>query len=134
MSFHHTLNRLREAAKENCDPKYRGILTRRIVEARDLRELLHHFDRLDAEARAAYDQSIATQEKDKHISELKDQLHTAAALLKVKVGRKADCGRCIELEDQVQALLSADLAAAKNVINSKAKQEAIQAMQTRSWE
>lgn len=51
MSFANQLKRLKEAAMRNipgCPP---GKVT---VDVRDLRELLHHFDRIDAELRAIH--------------------------------------------------------------------------------
>ena len=68
MSFHKVLERLREVTQEPLPEKQRGLGTRRIVEVRDLAELLHHFDRLDAEARMGYPP---------HIKELADAAEKA---------------------------------------------------------
>lgn len=51
MRFHEQLERLRDAAI-NGQPGMKGDLV--VVNRRDLRELIHHFDRLDEEARAAH--------------------------------------------------------------------------------
>lgn len=51
MGFYKVLERLRGVTQES---KQRGIGTHRLVEVRDLAELLHHFDRLDADARMGY--------------------------------------------------------------------------------
>jgi hypothetical protein len=73
MGFHHVLQRLRGVLDaENLPPGQRGLGTRRIIEARDLAELLHHFDRLDAEARLGYPP---------HIEQLADAAEAALAEL-----------------------------------------------------
>ena len=75
MSFKNTLDRLREAAENPpVSHKQRGLGTLRIVELRDLAELLHHFDRLDAEARMGYQPHIKelADAATKAISELRD--------------------------------------------------------------
>jgi hypothetical protein len=51
LTFHNTLRRLRAAAEERQPGVPEAI---RHVRRDDLRELLHHFDRLDAEARIGY--------------------------------------------------------------------------------
>lgn len=52
MGFYRTLERLREAASART----RGLPTNTtVVSKRDLSDLLHHFDRLDADMRAFYD-------------------------------------------------------------------------------
>lgn len=55
--FHKALERLREAAQDNRQ-RSRDAGTKRVVEVRDLQELLYHFDRLDAEARMGYPPNI----------------------------------------------------------------------------
>lgn len=55
MSFARILERLRDAASDRpLDRRQGGRGQTRVVDASDLRELLHHFDRLDAEIRASY--------------------------------------------------------------------------------
>lgn len=73
MSFSNVLDRLRDAAKHVPDNyRQRGMGTSRIVEVKDLAELLRHFDRLDAEARMGYPL---------HIKELADAATKAVAEL-----------------------------------------------------
>lgn len=74
MGFYHVLKRLRGALNSD-DPRngQRGLGTRRIIEARDLAELLHHFDRLDAQARLGYPA---------HVEQLADAAEAALAELR----------------------------------------------------
>lgn len=52
MSFNHTLERLRDAALDvPANDKQRGLRENRLVLQKDLRDLLHHFERADAAAR-----------------------------------------------------------------------------------
>lgn len=55
MSFHHTLERLRDAAKEvPTSDRQRGLRDNRLVLLKDLRELLLRFDFVDNMARETH--------------------------------------------------------------------------------
>lgn len=75
MPFSKTLRRLRDSVQESPPhERQRGLGTRRIVEVRDLAELLYHFDRMDAEARMGYPPNIEqlADAAEKALSELSD--------------------------------------------------------------
>lgn len=70
MSFHLTLERLRDAAKEvPTSDKQRGLRDNRLVLLKDLREVLLKFDSVDNMARELYEE---VQKLKKEIQSLKD--------------------------------------------------------------
>jgi len=85
MTFHAKLTRLREACVGRS-PAKRGNPHEALILVRDLQELLHHFDRLDSEARIREahkgNRLITSQELDREMATFCRSLSVVADLLK----------------------------------------------------
>lgn len=76
------IERLREALKDG-----RGRGSKRVVEARDLAEILHHFERLDSEARGHY---ASYQQRTEH---LQRELAAARKVIAVRTCAEIEKGQ-----------------------------------------